>query len=156
MNFTFKAKIYKIGINACVRVPIRITKKMMPIKGYIPIKGTLNGHSFQQTLVPIKNVGYRLYVNGPMLKGSRSITGDRVEFNIEMDDAPRTVGSYPIPRTLKTMLKKHALNFTFTNLNPSRRKEILRYLNSLKTEEALARNIAKVVTTLKTLRTIDP
>jgi uncharacterized protein YdeI (YjbR/CyaY-like superfamily) len=33
----------------------------------------------------------------------------------------------------------------FENLMPSRQKEILRYLNSLKTESSLERNIEKVI-----------
>jgi hypothetical protein len=38
MPFSFTATIYKVGINPCVPVPQRITDKMLPTKGYIPIK----------------------------------------------------------------------------------------------------------------------
>lgn len=42
MSFSFKAKIYKVGINPCVDVPNNITRKINK-KGYIPVKGTING-----------------------------------------------------------------------------------------------------------------
>lgn len=41
MKFSFTATIYKVGINPCVDVPLRITTKMTATKGYIPVKGKL-------------------------------------------------------------------------------------------------------------------
>ena len=149
MKFSFEAKIYKVGINLCVNVPSRITDKMVASKGYIPIKGKIKTHSFQQTLVPVKNAEYRLYVNGPMLKGSEAKLADKVRFIIEQDLTPRTVYSYPIPKGFKKKLDENGLFLEFKKLIPSRQKEILRYLNYLKTEEALKRNIDKVINQLK-------
>ena len=71
MKFSYSSKIYKVGINPCVEVPLRITAKMTAAKGYIPVKGKIKDHSFTQTFVPIKNAAYRLYVNGVMLKGAK-------------------------------------------------------------------------------------
>jgi len=98
MKFSFEAKIYKAGINPCVKVPVRITVKMAVTKGYIYVRGKIKGYSFQQTLVPVTNEGYCLYVNGPMLKGSGTKPGDTVKFTIEEDPAPRTLDSYPLPK----------------------------------------------------------
>jgi hypothetical protein len=83
MKFHFKAKIYKVGINPCVKVPLRITKKMVPSKGYIPVRGVIEKHRFMQTLCPVKNAAYRLYVNSPMLKGADVQVGDTVSFTLE-------------------------------------------------------------------------
>lgn len=149
MNFSFAAKIYKVGINLCVKVPFTITKHMTQTKGYIPVKGTINGYSFTQTLVPIKNEQYRLYVNGPMLKGSQTKNGDTVNFIIEQDFIPRTPETLPMPLLFKKALTKNKLLSVFKQLTPHRQKEILKYLNYLKTEEALIRNIEKVIVRLK-------
>ena len=46
-------------------------------------------------------------------------------------------------------MKKNEPLTQFRNLVPSRQKEILMYLNYLKTEDALLRNIAKVIEQLK-------
>jgi hypothetical protein len=146
MRFSFEAKIYKLGINPCVDVPLRITKKMVASKGYIPIKGKIKNHPFQQTLVTVKGAEYRLYVNGPMLKGSKTKLGDKVKFTIEQDFEPKTI---PMPKELKAKLDQHKLMAAFNALTPGRKKEILRYLNFLKTEESLNRNIDKVIHQLK-------
>ena len=86
---SFKAKIYKVGINPCVEVPASITRRMKAHQGYIRIKGKIKNHPFQQTLVPVRNKGYRLYVNGGMLQGSASKLGEVVRIFIEQDLAPK-------------------------------------------------------------------
>ena len=146
MKFSFEAEIYKTGINPCVDVPLRITKSMVASKGYIPIKGKIKNHPFKQTLVTIKSAEYRLYVNGPMLKDSKTKLGDRVKFTIEQDFESKTI---PMPKELKAKLDQHKLLTAFNALTPGRQKEILRYLNFLKTEESLNRNIDKVIHQLK-------
>ncbi|MFT3909053.1 MAG: YdeI/OmpD-associated family protein [Ferruginibacter sp.] len=148
MKFSFSAKIYKVGINPCVDVPLPITEKMVPAKGYIPVKGKIKAHLFTQTLVPIKNASYRLYVNGPMLKGANAKVGDELKFIIEQDLAPITAEQIPMPKELKKQLTEKKLLAKFKALTPYRQKEILRYLNYLKTEEAVLRNVEKVVAQL--------
>lgn len=81
----FSAKIYKTGINAAVDVPKEITDALQPVKGYIRITGTINGHAFRQTLVPVKDAPYRLFANIPMLKGGQAALGDIARFEIEQD-----------------------------------------------------------------------
>jgi hypothetical protein len=148
MVFIFKAKIYKVGINPCVKVPLRITKTMQPVKGYIPVKGKIEKHSFKQTLVPIKGEPYRLYVNEPMLEGADVTLGQTVQFSIEQDFSSRKHDA-PMVKALKAELENNNLLPEFKSLTPYRQKEILKYLNSLKSEEALSRNIAKVISQLK-------
>jgi hypothetical protein len=146
MKFSFEARIYKVGINPCVDVPMNITAKMTASKGYIPIKGKIKSYDFQQTLVPVKNAAYRLYVNGPMLKGSDSKVGDQVKFIIEQNPELKIE---PMPEDLEKKLNENAVMPAFKKLTAGRQKEILRYLNFLKTEEALLRNIDKVISQLK-------
>lgn len=137
-----------VGINPCVKVPSSITGKMVPTKGYIPIKGKIENHNFLQTLVPVKNEGYRLYVNGPMLKGANVTVGETVNFTIEQDKAAHKNRSVPMPKQFSAKLKENNLVQEFKNLTPSRQKEILKYLNNLKTEESLMRNIDKIIKAL--------
>lgn len=146
MPFSFKAKIYKVGINPCVEVPLHITAAMTAQKGYIPVNGKINKHPFDQTLVPVKNSAYRLYVNGPMLKGTGLKVGDSASFMIEQNLTP---AAFTMPASLKKQLTANNLLPAFKKLTAYRQKEILRYLGSLKTEQALQRNIDKVVDMLK-------
>jgi len=129
-------------------VPYRISDKLKATKGYIPVKGTINKHFFQQTLVPVKDEGYRLYINGPMLKGADLKVGQTAYFNIEQDTLERNK-NHPMPTAFKRKLKEHKLLHIFTRLAPSRQKEINRYLNNLKTDEALMSNVDKLIRVLK-------
>jgi hypothetical protein len=144
----FTSKIYKVGINPCVKVPRPITEKLKANKGYIPIKGTIDKHFFRQTLVPVKGEEYRLYVNGPMLKGANVKPGDTALFTIEQDTWERNQ-NHPMPAEFRKKLKQNDLLKKFQQLAPSRQKEINRYLNNLKTKEALAKNIGKMIRVLQ-------
>jgi hypothetical protein len=148
MKFFFKAKINKVGINPCVKVPLHITAKLKAAKGYIPVKGKIENHFFQQTLCPVKGERYRLYVNGPMLKGAGVKAGQTANFIIEQDELERNK-NVPMRKEFKKKLAGHDLFDMFQKLTPSRQKEINRYLNNLKTEEVLAKNINKIINVLK-------
>lgn len=146
MEFSFKSRIYKVGINPCVEVPSKITAKLHPTRGYIPVSGKINKYPFKQTLVPVKGALYRLFVNGEMLKGTGLKVGDTAHFSIEQDFDPREVS---MPKEFKAQLKAEGVFEKFSNLTPSRQKEILKYLTYLKSEEARQRNMLKVISQLK-------
>ena len=147
MKFNFRAKIYKVGINPCVEVPRKITGRMIPQRGYIPVAGHIDNFPFEQTLVPVKDAPYRLYVNGLMLKGSGAKVGDTLTFSIAQTTAKRK--DETMSADLRSKLVRTKLLSTFEQLTPSRQKEILRYLNYLKTPQAKKRNIDKVLSFLK-------
>lgn len=131
-----------------MKVPLRITDKLKATKGYIPIKGKIVKHFFHQTLCPVKGEGYRLYVNGPMLKGAAMKVGQTAIFIIEQDTFDRNK-NVPMPKAFKKKLEEHELLAMFQQLSPSRQKEINLYLNNLKTQEALTKNIDKMINVLK-------
>ena len=143
---TFSAKILKIGINPYVLVPAPVLKKLFEQagrdKGPIPIKGTLNGNSFIQHLV--KDSGkWRLYLNTPMRKAAGIDVGDMATVLINFDPAPRTIDMHP--RLKQALAKNKTANANFIKLTPSYQKEIIRYINNLKTEQSVARNVAKAI-----------
>ena len=148
MKHTFKAKIYKTGINWCVDVPTEITELLSAEKGRINIKGQINGFGFSKTLMPVKNEPHRLFVNQVMMKGGKTALGQIATFKIEQD-TEKTVKEYPIPLILTEQLKKYQLTIAFDNLTTSRKKDILKYLNYIKTDETLLKNIDKIITQLK-------
>ena len=67
---------------------------------------------------------------------------------IEYDDRPPK-DAITMPVLLEKRLKKDKLMSLFNTLSPSRQKEVFKYLHSLKSEDAIARNIEKVVADLK-------
>ncbi|MES2849089.1 MAG: YdeI/OmpD-associated family protein [Bacteroidota bacterium] len=143
---SFNAKIFIIGINPYVLLPAAVLKEIFKQAGKdksaIPVKGTINQHSFTQTLVKYSGK-WRLYINGPMLKGSNTKLGDTVTINLEFDAADRTTPMHP---KLKLALQKNKqANEIFKKLSPSGQKEIMRYINNLKSESAIDNNVKKAI-----------
>jgi len=111
-------------------------------RGPIPVCGAIEGHPFIQTLVKY-NGHWRLYVNTPMLKGSKVKIGDTVRLDIEFDPKSRTI---PIHPKLQEALKKNMQAMkVFKSLSPSRQKEIIRYIGCLKTEVSVERNVKRAI-----------
>lgn len=125
---------------------------MVAEKGYIRIKGTINGFDFTQTLVPVKSAPYKLFVNIPMLKGGNAEIGDTAEFAIEQDFTKKE-DYYPMVPELEKRLKTEKLTDAFDALTPSRKKDILKYLGYIKTEITLQKNIDMVILQLQEKKT---
>jgi uncharacterized protein DUF1905/bacteriocin resistance YdeI/OmpD-like protein len=142
----FTAKILKIVFNPYVGVPEDVLNKLFrqadKNKGPIPVRGTLNGKRFRQTLVKYQGV-WRLYLNSPMRQAADIDVGDHASVAIEFDPEPRIVPVHP--KFARALSKKKEAKAAFEQLAPSRQKEILRYLNSMKTDESLLRNTEKVM-----------
>lgn len=146
----FSKPIYKLGINPVVDPPDNVMGAIFvqagKSTGPIPVRGSLNGAEFVQTLVRYRGA-WRLYINGPMLKDSGLNVGDVADVEIEFDPRPRDV---PIPEALATAFRDNAEAKTaFDRLTPSRQKEILKYIGSLKSEDAITRNVERVLKQLR-------
>jgi hypothetical protein len=146
----FEAQIYKLGINPVVDPPPdvlnAISSEAGRSRGPLPVRGRLNGVEFIQTLVKYRQA-WRLYINGPMLKAAGVEPGDTVRIELAFDDRPREV---TVPNLFAQALAGDATaDAAFRALAPPRRKEILRYLSSLKTPAALERNIVRIMEQLR-------
>ena len=147
---SFTSAIYKIGINPVVDPPEKALSAIFhqagKTRGPIPVRGRLNGADFIQTLVKYKGA-WRLYINGPMLKDSGLAVGDVANIEMEFDPRPRDV---PVPPALASFLAKDkGARLEFEKLSPSRRKDILKYLGSLKTEASVVKNVERVMRHLR-------
>jgi hypothetical protein len=142
----YNAKIQIIGVNPYVLVPGSILKTIHKqankSKGTIPIRGTIDGHPFIQTLIKYSGK-WRLYLNTPMRKAAKKDVGDKVEIEIEYDPVERIIPVHP--KLLKALNGNKKAKEIFEKLSPSRQKEIVRYISSLKSEEARDRNIRRAI-----------
>jgi uncharacterized protein YdeI (YjbR/CyaY-like superfamily) len=143
---SFSGKISKLGINPYVDMPDHVLEYIFEqackAKGPIPVRGTLNGQPFIQTLVKYQSM-WRLYINEIMREAAGVDVGDDAHIRIEYDPRPRTEPMHP--RFVQALAKNKPAQEAFEKLIPSRQKEILRYLNSMKTEESLDRNIERTL-----------
>ncbi|WP_326983839.1 YdeI/OmpD-associated family protein [Chryseobacterium sp. MYb264] len=145
-NNHFTTQLQLIGINPFVFIPEEILNQIFETSGRtkspIPVKGSVNGKEFRQNLM--KYLGeWRLYINLTMLKDSPKRIGETIEIFVEFDDADRTISIHP---KLDQAIKNHPVALAnFENLIPSRKLELIRYINNLKTEASVQRNIEKII-----------
>lgn len=111
-------------------------------KGPIQVKGKLNGHPFQQNLV--KYAGkWRLYLNTPMRKAASIDVGDTGEVFLEFDAEERVLTIHP--KLEAALSKNKSAKKIFDGLPPSRRKEIIRYIGFLKSEQSVDLNVKRAI-----------
>jgi hypothetical protein len=143
---TFRAEIEIIGINPFVFVPDKILQQIFKQagkdRGHIPIKGTINGDPYKQTLVKYSG-DWRLYINTSMLGNSPKRLGEIIEISVFFDMESREIK--PPEDFVKALSKNKKAKTLFDSLPASRKFEIVRYLANLKTEDALKRNIKRAI-----------
>lgn len=142
----FKAQIDIIGINPFVFLPknilVSIFKQAGQNKGKIPVKGTIKGKPYTQTLLMYSGE-WRLYINAKMLDNSPRRIGETIEISIKFDPESRIV---KMPSNFKKALQENKEAKTiFDGLPLSRQSEIVKYLANLKTDVALERNIKRAI-----------
>jgi uncharacterized protein YdeI (YjbR/CyaY-like superfamily) len=142
----FKTALKITGINPFVAVPEQILaiifEQAGKDKGYIPVRGTVNGKEYIQTLVKHKGE-WTLYINTKMLKDSPKRIGEEIKIGIEFDPADRIIT--PHPELLKALNKSKTAKKVFDKLSPSLQNEIIRYISFLKSEESVTKNIDKAI-----------
>jgi hypothetical protein len=139
-------KDFDEAVEKVKKLPEKIMSELFEVsgktKGPIRVRGKLNGKDFIQTVVRYQ-AAWRLYLNAQMRLDAGIDVGDEARVRLEFDPTPRDV---PMHRQLGRALSKNRdAKSAFAKLTPSRQTEILRYLNSLKSAEAVARNVEKVV-----------
>jgi Bacteriocin-protection, YdeI or OmpD-Associated/Domain of unknown function (DUF1905) len=142
----FKAELQIIGINPYVSVPEQILQAIFRQagrdKGPIPICGTINKGNYRQTLVRYRGE-WRLYINTVMLTNSPGRIGETITISVAHDTEDRTIA--PHPKLLQALAQHKEARAAFDSLSPYRRKEIVRYIANLRTEESVVRNVARAI-----------
>lgn len=143
---TVKATIQIIGINPYILLPPQILQSLFDkagkASGPIPVLLVIHKTSFQQTLVKYDGE-WRLYLNGPMRKAAGKDVGDTITVTIDFDGAERITPLHP--KLMEALTKNKKAKEKYDSLPPSRQKEIARYINNLKSEKAVDRNIQRAI-----------
>lgn len=100
-------------------------------------------------MMPAGDGSFYLYLHETVRKASNTGPGDRVTVELSFDDSYRGGPAHPMPRFLTVALKGiPKAKKAWTALTPSRRKEVLRYFATLKTPDARARNLGRLMEAL--------
>ncbi|MDB5013712.1 MAG: hypothetical protein JWQ25_1914 [Daejeonella sp.] len=145
-SLTFSAIIEIIDINPYVLLPDDVLEGIFQQankrKSPIPIKGTIEHFPFIQNLVKFRG-NWRLYLNTPMRTATSTVVGDTARFSISYDPVARE--NIMHPKLAKALDENIAAKQVFDQVRPSLQKEIIRYINHLKNEESIDRNVDNAV-----------
>ena len=147
MEYEFEGEIYKVGINPCVDVPEEIAAALTRDRGFIHVVGRMGPAEFAKSLVPVAGGPFRLYVDGAMMKASKARVGDRAAFALRQGSRRERPGG--MPDFVREALNARGLMERFEAQTESRQRDVLRYLAALKSPEARARNLEKLVKQLE-------
>ncbi len=143
---SFRAELKIIDINPYVFVPEPVLAELFEeagrTQGPIPIRGSINGRPYQQTLVRFRGA-WRLYVNMQMLDDSPRRVGERLDVEVAYDPSDRTIDSHP--KFAAALRDNPNARAVFEGLTLSKQQEIIRYISSLKTEPAVDRNVVRAI-----------
>lgn len=149
----FKAVIKIRGVNPFVEVSAaRAAAVKTGWRKPLPVLVRINGAPEQPhriNMMPAGDGSFYLYLNGIIREQAGVAVGDRVSVEIAFDPGYRNGPQHPMPRWFKAALNQNPeAHSNWTKLTPSRQKEILRYFAQLKSPQARARNLTKVISML--------
>ena len=146
----FTAPIEILGINPYVLVSAeRAAQLKSDWRKPMPVTVQINGQpkpAWHINMMPVGNGSFYLYLHGEVRKASHTKVGDTVTVDVQFDAGYRNGPLHPMPEWFKGPLEADPIaKAAWDALIPSRQKEILRYLTSLKSNEARKRNVHKAL-----------
>ena len=153
----FLATIYRIWMLRYVDVPEAVVmslvhptgygnrkkKTSVPASKYIPVIARVNGHAARTTLLPAGGGRYRMQFNAVLRKAACADVGDVVRIELSHDRDPRELS---VPDDLRAALNRHTkASKAFENAPPGLRRQMLKWMDSAKSEPARMRRIEAVI-----------
>ena len=153
MTTGFTAVIKIRGVNPYILVSAPRAKAIKPgWRKPLPVLVRINSklaNAWRINMMPVGNGSFYLYLRGDVRKASSTAVGDRVRVEIDFDASYRSGPQHSMPRWFERALagNPRALQ-SWAALIPSRKKEILRYISQLNSQDARARNLANAIRVL--------
>ncbi len=151
LSFTSVIKIYNgnpyIHVSAGQAITLKPDwRKPMPVLIRVNGKPT---KAWGINMIPMGNGDFYLYLHGDVRKTSNTKVSDTVNVEVKFDSSYKNGPLHPMPSWFSTALKKNPeASKNWEQLIPSRKKEILRYFSSLKSQEAIDRNLKRALNLL--------
>ena len=150
----FKAVMEIIGVNPYVPVSAEQAKQLHDDwRRPMPVLVWVNGkpeEPWHINMMPRGDGSFYLYLHGDIRKVSGTGVGDEVTVDVEFDESYQNGPMHPMPDWFQAALDESpkALR-AWNDLIPSRQKEVLRYFDGLKSQEARERNLQKAMHVLE-------
>jgi hypothetical protein len=149
----FRSVIEINNVNPYVRVSAaRAARIKNGWRKPLPVRVRVNGKpekAWRINMMPFGDGSFYLYLHGDVRKASGTKVGQAVTVEVEFDDAYKSGPAHPMPARSGDALDRNRIaRRAWDALIPSRQKEILRYLSRLKSPEAQARNLDRLLNVL--------
>lgn len=154
MKESFRALVKIRGVNPYVSVSAQRAGRVRgnwrrPMPVLVRIDGEPARKPWRINLMPAGDGSFYLYLHGSVRKASGTRVGNRVTVELEFDLAYRNGPLHSMPRWFSAALRDdQRAKLSWSKLTPSRRKEILRYFASLKSDATRQRNLARALAAL--------
>ena len=137
----FSGKIYKVGVIRYVDVPADASRALGEGAAHLPVRGEVEGVPVRTTLVSRGRGCYRMAIHSDIRKKLKVDAGAFVEIALERDDESREPALPPaLVLALRQSPKAQA---EFRRMTTALRRQIVRYLTSVKQQATLERRAAK-------------
>jgi len=143
----FSGKIYKVGIIRFVDVPPDVCRALGGGGPHVPVRGEMEGIPFRTTLVSRGQGCYRLAIHGDIRKKLKMDAGGVLEVALERDEEPRE----PVlpPALVLALRNSPKAQAAFRQMTTALRRQVVRYLVSVKQQATLERRVTKMIRTLE-------
>jgi Domain of unknown function (DUF1905)/Bacteriocin-protection, YdeI or OmpD-Associated len=142
----FSGRIYKVGIIRYVDVPKEVSRKLGG-GPHVPVTGEVEGVALRTTMVSRGKGCHRLAIHGDIRKKLRIDAGAVVEVALRKDEGSRE----PVlpPALVLALRNSPRAQAAVRAMTTSLRRQIVRYLISVKQQATLERRVAKFVSLLE-------
>jgi Bacteriocin-protection, YdeI or OmpD-Associated/Domain of unknown function (DUF1905) len=143
----FSAKIYKVGIIRFVDVPPEVSRTIGGAAANVAVFGKVEGIPVRTTLVSRGKGLYRMAIHGDIRKSLHVDSGAVVEIAIERDEESRE----PVLPPALVLALRHSskAQAVFRSMTTALRRQVVRYLTSVKQQPTLERRVTKLVRRLE-------
>lgn len=143
----FSGKIYKVGIIRYVDVPLDVSRTIGVGATHVPVIGEVGGVPLRTTMVSRGKGCYRLAIHGDIRKKLKADAGAVVEIAVRRDEEPRE----PVlpPALVLALRNAPEAQAEFRRITTALRREVVRYVTSVKQQSTLERRVATVLRRLE-------
>jgi Bacteriocin-protection, YdeI or OmpD-Associated/Domain of unknown function (DUF1905) len=147
-------RVLIVGVNPYVEVSAdRVTMLRPGWRKHLPVLVRINDGPtapWRTNLTPIGDGSFRLYLHGRMRATANVGVGDEVRVELEVDNDYHSNPAHPMPQWFQAALdSESAISENWLKLSPSQRKEVVRYLGALKSQDARERNLERALSVLR-------
>ena len=152
----FKTTLVPRGPNdAWCFMPIPFdTERVFGKRSRIAVRGTINGFSFRNSIMPTGDGGHEMMFAKVLQQGAKAKAGDTIDVYMELDEEPRTV---ELPDDLKAALQSDSKSSAlFDKLSYTHKKEFVSWIEQAKRAETRQRRVEKTLVMLQARATPKP